>query len=506
MLAEALDRQSLPYGVRRRAVVNLRENFNSARAYRNRSVVHIRRSTQAHVQPRHYDSWRVLTQPESPCLSITMTKSGYILSLDQGTTGTTAMLIDSTGAPLWTVSREIRQIHPRPGWVEHDPRELFESCLETTEELLEMSEMHPRSIVAIGITNQRETLVMWDRRTGEPVANAIVWQCRRSAPICERLKSEGLEETVRSKTGLPIDPYFTGAKIRWLLDNIPDGQRRAQHGDLACGTVDSWLVWNLTNKLIHATDATNASRTMLFDIDAMRWDSELLSALDIPAAILPEVRSSSEIYGYVSGDLSSGQPIPIAGIAGDQQASLFGQACFEPGSAKNTYGTGCFVLTNTGTRRVESTAGLISTVAWTLGGETTYALEGSIFSAGSTIQWLRDGLGLISEAAESEDLALQVPDNGGVYLVPAFYGLGAPYWDAYARGAVIGLSGGTNKAHIARAALESIAYQTRDVLEAMRQDAGIDPARSGSMAARPPTTFSCSSRRTFLGFRSSAPP
>ena len=405
-----------------------------------------------------------------------MTKSGYILSLDQGTTGTTAMLIDSTGAPLWTVSREIRQIHPRPGWVEHDPKELFESCLETTEELLEMSEMHPRSIVAIGITNQRETLVMWDRRTGEPVANAIVWQCRRSAPICERLKSEGLEETVRSKTGLPIDPYFTGAKIRWLLDNIPDGQQRAERGDLACGTVDSWLVWNLTNKLVHATDATNASRTMLFDIDAMRWDSELLSALDIPAAILPEVRTSSEIYGYVSGDLSSGQPIPIAGIAGDQQASLFGQACFEPGSAKNTYGTGCFVLTNTGNRRVESTAGLISTVAWTLGGETTYALEGSIFSAGSTIQWLRDGLGLISNAAESEDLALQVPDNGGVYLVPAFYGLGAPYWDTYARGAVVGLSGGTNKAHIARAALESIAYQTRDVLDAMRQDAGLDPA------------------------------
>ena len=405
-----------------------------------------------------------------------MTKSGYILSLDQGTTGTTAMLIDSTGAPLWTVSREIRQIHPRPGWVEHDPKELFESCLETTEELLEMSEMHPRSIVAIGITNQRETLVMWDRRTGEPVANAIVWQCRRSAPICERLKSEGLEETVRSKTGLPIDPYFTGTKIRWLLDNIPDGQRRAERGDLACGTVDSWLVWNLTNKLVHATDATNASRTMLFDIDAMRWDSALLSALEVPAAILPEVRTSSEIYGYVSGDLSSGQPLPIAGIAGDQAASLFGQACFEPGSAKNTYGTGCFLLANTGTRRFESTAGLISTVAWTLGGETTYALEGSIFSAGSTIQWLRDGLGLISEAAESEDLALQVPDNGGVYLVPAFYGLGAPYWDAYARGAIVGLSGGTNKAHIARAALESIAYQTRDVLEAMRQDAGIDPS------------------------------
>ena len=405
-----------------------------------------------------------------------MTKSGYILSLDQGTTGTTAMLIDSTGAPLWTVSREIEQIHPRPGWVEHDPKELFESCLETTEELLEMSEMHPRSIVAIGITNQRETLVMWDRRTGEPVANAIVWQCRRSAPICERLKSEGLEETVRSKTGLPIDPYFTGTKIRWLLDNIPDGQRRAERGDLACGTVDSWLVWNLTNKLVHATDATNASRTMLFDIDAMRWDSALLSALEVPAAILPEVRTSSEIYGYVSGDLSSGQPIPIAGIAGDQQASLFGQACFEPGSAKNTYGTGCFVLTNTGTRRFESTAGLISTVAWTLGGETTYALEGSIFSAGSTIQWLRDGLGLISDAAESEDLALQVPDNGGVYLVPAFYGLGAPYWDAYARGTIVGLSGGTNKAHIARAALESIAYQTRDVLDAMRQDAGIDPS------------------------------
>ena len=312
-----------------------------------------------------------------------------------------------------------------------------------------------------------------DRRTGRQRDRLAVPAQR--TPICERLKSEGLEDTVRSKTGLPIDPYFTGTKIRWLLDNIPDGQRRAERGDLACGTVDSWLVWNLTNKLVHATDTTNASRTMLFDIDAMRWDPDLLSALDIPAAILPEVHSSSEIYGYVSGDLSAGQPIPIAGIAGDQQASLFGQACFEPGSAKNTYGTGCFLLANTGTRRVESNAGLISTVAWTLGGETTYALEGSIFSAGSTIQWLRDGLGLISTAAESEDLALQVPDNGGVYLVPAFYGLGAPYWDAYARGAVVGLSGGTNKAHIARAALESIAYQTRDVLDAMRLDAGLDP-------------------------------
>ena len=394
------------------------------------------------------------------------------MAIDQGTTGTTAMLIDGTGVPLWTASREIRQIYPRPGWVEHDPMELFESCLETIDELLEMAEIHPRAIVGLGITNQRETLVMWDRRTGEPVSKAIVWQCRRTAELCDSLKSEGFEDTVRRKTGLPIDAYFTGTKIRWLLDEIPDGQLRAAKGELACGTVDSWLIWNFTNKLVHATDVTNASRTMLFNIDTLDWDDDLLAMLNIPRAILPEVRSSSEVYGYVSGDLSSGQPVPIAGVAGDQHASLFGQCCFTPGSAKNTYGTGCFALTNTGSVRVNSDSGLLTTIGWALGDQVIYALEGSIFSTGATIQWLRDGLGLIDRSAESEALASEVADNGGVYLVPAFSGLGAPYWDMYARGAIVGLTRGTTKSHIARAALESIAYQTRDILDLMRRDAG----------------------------------
>ena len=401
-----------------------------------------------------------------------MSHPGYIIALDQGTTGTTAMLLDGSGAPLWTVGREIRQIYPRPGWVEHDPVELFESCIETIDELLDMAEVHPRSIVAIGITNQRETLVVWDRRTGQPVSNAIVWQCRRTAELCEGLIDAGCEDTVRRKTGLPIDAYFTGTKIRWLLDAIPDGQRRARDGELACGTVDSWLIWNFTNKLVHATDVTNASRTMLFNIDALDWDDDLLAMLDIPRAILPEVRSSSEVYGYVAGDMSAGQPVPIAGVAGDQHASLFGQACFNPGDAKNTYGTGCFALVNTGARRVDSSSGLITTVGWSRGGETVYALEGSVFSAGSVVQWLRDGLGIIGTSAESESLAAQVSDNGGVYLVPAFSGLGAPYWDMYARGTMVGITGGTTKAHIVRAALESIAYQCRDVLDAMAQDTG----------------------------------
>ena len=401
-----------------------------------------------------------------------MTKSGYIIALDQGTTGTTAMLIDAAGAPLWTASREIRQIYPRPGWVEHDPVELFDSCLEVIEDLLETAEEHPRSIAGIGITNQRETLVIWDRRTGEPVSNAIVWQCRRSADICDDLKTRGYDAEVRQKTGLPIDAYFTGTKIRWLLDEVPDGQRRAANGELACGTVDSWLIWNFTNKLVHATDVTNASRTMLFNIETLDWDDDLLAMLDVPRSILPEVRTSSEIYGYVSGDLSAGQPIPIAGVAGDQHASMFGQCCFNPGSAKNTYGTGCFALTNTGQNRVDSSSGLITTIGWALGDEIIYALEGSVFSAGATVQWLRDGLGIIETSAESERLATEVADNGGVYLVPAFSGLGAPYWDMYARASIVGLTRGSSKAHIARAALESIAYQTRDILDAMRQDTG----------------------------------
>ena len=403
-----------------------------------------------------------------------MSAPGYVLALDQGTTGTTAMLIDSTGAPLWTLNREIRQIYPRPGWVEHDPVELFESCLDTIEELLETAEAHPRSILGIGIANQRETVVLWDRRTGEPLHNAIVWQCRRTAPMCDDLKARGLEEWIREKTGLPIDPYFSATKIRWLLDNVPDAQRRAERGELACGTVDSWLIWNLTNKLIHATDSSNASRTMLFNINELEWDDDLLDLFDIPRAILPEVRSASEIYGYVAGDLSAGQPVPIAGVAGDQHASTFGQACFEPGDAKNTYGTGCFVVANTGSRKIDSDSGLIAMVGWTLNGETTYALEGSVFSAGATVQWLRDELGIISDSAESESVAASVPDNGGVYFVPAFSGLGTPHWDPYARGAIVGLTRGAGRANIVRAALESIAYQTRDVVDALRRDTGMD--------------------------------
>ena len=402
-----------------------------------------------------------------------MSTPGYILALDQGTTGTTAMLIDSTGMPLWTVNREIRQIYPNPGWVEHDPTELFESCLYAIEDLLEMAEAHPRSIVALGVANQRETIILWDRRTGEPLYNAIVWQCRRTAPLCDELKNRGLEEWTRQKTGLPIDPYFSATKLRWLLDNVPDGQARAERGELACGTVDSWLIWNFTNKLVHATDTTNACRTMLFNINSLEWDSELLELFDIPRSLLPEVRSASEIYGHIAGDLSAGQPIPIAGVAGDQQASTFGQACFRPGDTKNTYGTGCFFVTNTGPDRIDSQAGLVPMIGWTLNGETTYALEGAVFSAGATIQWLRDELGVISSSAESESVAAQVEDNGGVYLVPAFSGLGTPYWDMYARGVIVGLTRGANRSHITRAALESIAYQTRDLMDAAIRDTGL---------------------------------
>ena len=404
-----------------------------------------------------------------------MNSPDCVLALDQGTTGTTAMLIDADGAPIRAVNREIRQFYPRPGWVEHDPMELFQSCLAAAREALDAAGVHPSAVAAIGITNQRETAVVWERASGAPVANAVVWQCRRTAEICDSLKARGLEDAIWRKTGLPIDAYFTGPKIRWLLDNIPDGQRRAERGELACGTVDSWLIWNFTDKRVHATDTTNASRTMLFDIERLDWDDELLDALDIPRAILPEVRSSSEVFGYAAGAPFAGARIPISGVAGDQHASLFGHARFARGEAKNTYGTGCFALTNTGGERVESKSGLLSTVAWTVGGETRYALEGSVFSAGAAVQWLRDGLGIIESAAETAALAKSVSDNGGAYLVPAFSGLGAPRWDMRARGAIVGLTRGTTRAHLARAALESIAYQTRDVLEAMRQDAGTRP-------------------------------
>ena len=403
-----------------------------------------------------------------------MTASGYILAIDQGTTGTTALLVDGSGRVVWQTYREIVQIYPQPGWVEHDPNDIFESVIDTVDELLEATEIGVRQINSIGITNQRETTIVWERSTGKPLFNAIVWQCRRTSPLCDALKARGLETDVVEKTGLPIDAYFPATKIRWLLDQIPNGQQRAENGELAFGTVDSWLMWQLTNGTLHATDVTNASRSMLYNIDTLEWDADLLSALDIPSAILPAVQSSSGVFGYTGGNFFGGQAIPIAGIAGDQHAALFGQACFEPGMAKNTYGTGSFILINSGAERVRSQHGLLSIIAWGIGDSVTYGLEGSIFSTGATVQWLRDGLQFIEESSDVEALAASVENNGGVYLVPAFTGLGAPHWDMYARGAMLGITRGTERGHIARAALESTAYQTRDAMDAMKRDTGLD--------------------------------
>ena len=403
-----------------------------------------------------------------------MPPSGYILAIDQGTTGTTALLVDSSGRVVWQAYQEITQIYPQPGWVEHDPNEIFDSVMVTVEDLLESTEISPRQLIAIGITNQRETTIVWERSTGRPVANAIVWQCRRTAPICDALMARGLGNEVAEKTGLPIDAYFPATKIRWILDHIPNGQQRAANGELAFGTVDTWLLWNLTNGTLHSTDVTNASRSMLYNIDTLEWDQDLLEALDIPLAMLPSVNPSSGIFGYTGGNFFAGQAIPIAGVAGDQHAALFGQACFEPGMAKNTYGTGSFILMNTGKERVRSNHGLLSIIAWDLGDGVTYGLEGSIFSTGATVQWLRDGLQFIEASADVEALASSVEDNGGIYLVPAFTGLGAPHWDMYARGTIIGITRGTSRAHIARAALESTAYQTRDAMEAMKSDTGLE--------------------------------
>ena len=402
-----------------------------------------------------------------------MSTSGYILAIDQGTTGTTALAVDHTGKVIGQAYKEITQIYPQPGWVEHDPLELVDSCEATVAELLAGAGISPSEVRAVGITNQRETTIVWERTTGRPVFNAIVWQCRRTAQMCDALIARGLEETVRARTGLPIDAYFSATKIRWILDAIPDGQRRAESGELAFGTVDTWLLWNLTGGEVHATDTSNASSTMLFDVDTLSWDDELLAMLDLPAALLPAVLPSSQVYGHVASGVLGGHDIPVASMVGDQQAALFGQACFEPGMAKNTYGTGSFVVMNTGAQRVESSHGLMSIVAWSMGGKTTYALEGSIFSTGATVQWLRDGLKLIESSAQVEDLAASVADNGGVYLVPAFTGLGAPHWDMYARGAIVGITRGTERGHIARAALESTAYQAKDVMDAMESDTGM---------------------------------
>jgi len=401
-----------------------------------------------------------------------VSQPAYVLALDQGTTSSRAILFDRDGRPVAQSQEEFTQLYPRPGWVEHDPDEIWESQLRVTRAVLEKAGVRASDVAAVGITNQRETTIVWDRVTGEPLYNAIVWQCRRTAPLCERLQADGLSGVVKEKTGLVIDPYFSGTKVRWLLDEVPEVAAKAAKGEAAFGTVDTWLIWKLTGGRVHATDYSNASRTMLFNLKTLSWDDELCEALGVPRSLLPEARPSSGDFGVTDPGLLGGA-IPIAGDAGDQQAALFGQACFEPGLVKNTYGTGCFMLMNTGGRPVHSEHGLLTTVAWGLPEGVSYALEGSVFVTGAAVQWLRDGLGLVSSAAETEGLARSVPDTGGVYMVPAFVGLGAPYWDPYARGLIIGLTRGTGRAHIVRATLESTAYQTREVLEAMAQDSGL---------------------------------
>src|SRR6185369_933572 len=394
----------------------------------------------------------------------------HILALDQGTTSSRAILFDHAGSIVAVAQKEFPQIFPKPGWVEHDPRDIWSSQAGVAAEALTKARVRAEDIAAIGITNQRETTLVWDRVTGEPIMNAIVWQDRRTAAICDRLRKRKLDRLIRRKTGLVIDAYFSATKVQWMLQNVKGAKAKAKAGELAFGTVDSWLVWNLTGGKVHVTDVSNASRTMLFDIAKGQWDDELLEIFGVPRSMLPEVRSSSEVYGHTE---LLGMAVPIAGIAGDQQAALFGQACLKPGMVKNTYGTGCFMLMNTGTKRIASKHNLLTTIAWRIGDRTEYALEGSIFIAGAVVQWLRDGLEFIRSAPEIEALAAVVEDTGGVYLVPAFAGLGAPHWNPHARGTIVGLTRGTTKAHVARAALEGIALQVMDVLKAMEADAGI---------------------------------
>ena len=396
----------------------------------------------------------------------------YMMAFDAGTTSNRCILFNEKGEIVSSAQKEFTQIFPRPGWVEHDANEIWATQLGVAVEAMGKIGASAGDIAGIGITNQRETTIVWDRHTGEPVYNAIVWQCRRTSAYCDQLRSQGLAETIRQKTGLVVDAYFSATKIRWILENVPGARERAQRGDLLFGTVETWLIWKLTGGRVHVTDYSNASRTMLFNINTLTWDPELLALLDIPASMLPEPVPSSRIYGETDPGFFGG-PIPIAGAAGDQQAALFGQTCFEPGQAKNTYGTGCFLLMNTGEKPVFSQNGLVTTVAWGLDGRVNYALEGSIFVAGAAIQWLRDEMRLIESAADSEYHASKVPDSGGCYVIPAFTGLGAPHWDQYARGTIVGLTRGVNKNHIIRATLESIAYQVSDVLTAMRQDSGI---------------------------------
>ena len=405
----------------------------------------------------------------------------YVAALDQGTTSSRAILFNQAGEIVSRAQYPVHQIYPHPGWVEHDPLEILAAEKRALAEAVNSAHIDPKAIAAVGVTNQRETTLLWDRKTGEPVYNAIVWQCRRTAEICGRLKDDGAGELVTEKTGLLIDPYFSGTKIQWILDNVPGVRKRAESGALCAGTVDSWLVWNLTGGRAHVTDCSNASRTMLFNIHTLDWDKELCKLLNVPPCLLPRPVESSGELGRIAENVPGLEElagIPICGSAGDQPAALFGQACFAPGQAKNTYGTGCFTLMNVGSELVRSKAGLVTSVAWNLDGEVTYALEGSVFHAGSAIQWLRDELKLIDSAPECDRLAESVTDSGGVYLVPAFTGLGAPYWDPYARGALLGMTRGTNRAHIARAVLDSIAYQVTDLMNAMRED-----------AARPITTL-----------------
>lgn len=397
----------------------------------------------------------------------------YILAFDQGTTSCRAILFDRHARIVGIAQKEFTQHYPTPGWVEHDAMEIWGSQMGVAREVLETNGIKPSEVAAIGITNQRETTVVWDRHTGRPIYNAIVWQDRRTAEFCDELKAQGLEAYIRDTTGLVVDAYFSGTKVRWILDNVAGARERAERGDLLFGTMDSWLVWNLTRGERHVTDVSNASRTLLYNIRELEWDGRMLDVLGIPSSLLPEVRSSSEVYGTTGAEMFGGARIPIAGIAGDQQAALFGQACFEQGMVKNTYGTGCFLLMNTGETPVPSESGLLTTIAWGIDGRVEYALEGSIFIAGAAVQWLRDELKLIDSAEDSEYYASKVDDAGGVYVVPAFAGLGAPYWDMYARGAMFGLTRGTRKEHITRATLDALAYQTKDVIDAMQADSGI---------------------------------
>ena len=403
--------------------------------------------------------------------------NGYVIALDQGTTSSRAIIFDAKGAPVTIAQYPFPQIYPEPGWVEHDPMVILETQLRALAEAFEKSGLSPTDIAGIGITNQRETTIVWDKNTGKPVYNAIVWQCRRTASICDELKASGIGEYVREKTGLLIDAYFSGTKIKWILDNVDGARERAERGELLFGNVDSWLIWNLTGGKAHVSDYSNCSRTMIFDIDELKWDETLCEKLGIPISMLPTPVPSSMIYGTVAPGLTGLETlagIPVCGSAGDQAAALIGQGCIDRGQAKNTYGTGCFTLLNTGDQSVRSSSGLVTSVAWSIGGKTTYALEGSVFNAGSSIQWLRDEVGLLATSSECETLAASVPDNGGVYLVSAFTGLGAPRWDMYARGAIVGLTRGSTKAHIVRAALEGIAYQVKDLLDAMEKDSGED--------------------------------